>query len=486
MRRLRAFSLTALLGLWSAAGCTLTLNYEQCNEDKDCEGGGVTQFCTSQKACVNSTPEERLCKETYGKNTDKAIRLGALVNIPAAGAGGVSEANRLSAMKQAIDDINLVADDGLVNPVFLTVCNIAGSAADTANSMRLLAEQQTLAVVGPNSSQTLISVAEVAASFQIPLLSLATADSLSMLASRSFVFLAAPPDGKQGAPLARIPMKTGVEAKVTVVNVQNSYGEAIRRNFTAAWKTRNPMNNVDEIFSYTDQNLDKLKDIADALKRKALEGRLTDLLIISNVGNAPEVFRFFKDVPSDVKIYMTDTGRSPSMLQLGRKADEALVGHFGRMVGVSPQALAQTTDAGNFAITYKGRNMGQDPTEDLLTAYAYDAIFTAAIAAESVAMSRSQERSGTQVASALRRLNGMKNVLIISQYLDAAQRLQMGDATLSGVSGTIRFDMNGIRESNDFDQWNVDFAKEPATGEPQRDMNGDLVVSFIAKPAATM
>src|SRR5205085_769135 len=107
-----------------------------------------------------------------------------------------------------------------------------------------------------------------------------------------------------------------------------------------------------------------------------------------------------------------------------------------------------------FRSAFQGRFNNIDPSGDAFAAFAYDAFYAVAIAVGSIA----GEPTGAQVSTALRRLNGSKQVAAVgmSGYLDGVRKLKESDGvTLDGASGQIRFTATGDRDNALFEVWSV-------------------------------
>jgi ABC-type branched-subunit amino acid transport system substrate-binding protein len=231
-------------------GCTLSMNYAQCQHDEDCPANGdAKQFCTSDQICVPDTPQERLCAQTEpAMPSADARHIGALLYMPPDNTSPAVKV-RLSAMQLAVQQINDLAKTDQARPLALHICDISGSAGDARNSLQvLISKYNVAAVIGPDSQQALSDVVGLAASAAVPIISPAgTASALVQLPSLGYLLRMAPVETQQSSSIAR---EVPNGALLGVISTEDSYGNNVRRSFLSAWNNRDARNNMLR-FSYS-------------------------------------------------------------------------------------------------------------------------------------------------------------------------------------------------------------------------------------------
>jgi hypothetical protein len=203
---------TTLLSLLCAfsiasAGCTLTMKYNQCTEDSECQNTDGTQgFCSADQLCLPNTPLERLCTATAPNSpSPNAVHIGVLLDLRTnAATGRPNEAHRLIALNLGVRQINeLVQLDGS-RPIALDICNVGTSAVDADNATKILIEQRNVvAIIGPNTAAAATNMIGRIKAAGVPTISPAIMDSGIADAASQGLFYRLRACGKRAGSAAR-------------------------------------------------------------------------------------------------------------------------------------------------------------------------------------------------------------------------------------------------------------------------------------------
>lgn len=150
---------------------------------------------------------------------------------------------------------------------------------------------------------------------------------------------------------------------------------------------------------------------------------------------------------------VSDSARNDDLLALAMRPD--LTEHFKRMRGISALSLASSIEATEFKSAFLAQNPDERLSTDLYAAYAYDAVFLAAVAINSI----KGDVNGAAVLAVLRMMTNSMNVLPMSRvtFADTVRAVQQGNTfTLTGATGAIRFTPEGSRDPALFERFTVD------------------------------
>jgi ABC-type branched-subunit amino acid transport system substrate-binding protein len=480
-----------MLGLLAVAlctiGCTLTFNYNQCQEDGDCrvQFGDGQPFCTADNLCVKDPPPARLCaRQVPEKTPSNAIALGAMMNVTD-GAEEASDRLRIQALEMGVEELNEQAQfTRSLRPVVVTVCDTAQakSKVDLENMVKYLVETRgAVGILGPMTTDAVTNVLTVVTSLQVPLVSpTAAGASISELADQGFIFRVVPVEDQQAVPVAKeIPSNTPQTPVVlTVASVQSDYGEGLRQTFQDEWNKKNS-NNVPRL---TSTYPDVLSEQATARVQQVAAGILAQspapdfLLLIASRRVHPHVLtmlrqlkdlRSFAQAETATQIWLSDGGKGNDLLTLATDPSMPLV-LFAKMQGISPLSFDRDAKTGilaqsalDFRNGYQMRYKNTTDLEnDLYIGYTYDAFYTLAAAAESV----QGQATGPLTAAALRNIKSLKADKTFAfgsgsfaSFNNATANLRVGaEVALRGVTGVLRFTLDGDRDEPSFDRWYVD------------------------------
>lgn len=472
---MRTIALSLFLAL---GGCTLAFDYNQCTTDDDCTNNSRGTYCTSDNLCSTETPVERLCKpeDVYPvKVPGGAVPIGALLRDPKNPAS--PDAFRLKILQFAVDEVNAtVSEFGLARSFVLHPCDIAGGKADGVNALRQLVTQRKVAgIIGPTTAETVKDVADAAAASGVPLITPDVTDtSISRLPNRGFIFRLPPVDSKQGDAIGTISpsSQNNMAFKMSMVFIQDTYGEDLRQSFARTWTQKSTIFNKIGTTNPIPENVadDRIKIISDAVVQqkpplavvvvhKGAATFVRDLFGLPYNGNA------IMDTGKTSQLILSDGGKTPEVLALAKEA-MFRSSHLARVFGTAPLTFAKDPNAptadSSVAAEFKDKfkqkypRPADDLLNDIFASYVYDSFYVLAVAVGSIAQG---DVSGNLVVGVLRRLTDPKNQLQLgpASYVDTTRRLSMGESgTLVGVTGEIRFNMQGDREPALFEKWSVD------------------------------
>jgi ABC-type branched-subunit amino acid transport system substrate-binding protein len=489
----------------SICGCTWVFNYDQCSVDDDCQGmyGQEQPYCTTDRLCVKDPPPARLCGEQYPQNLQPnmqnpamgAIPLGAMMNLTA-DADGLTDQPYVQVLQMAVDELNTQSQFiRSLRPIVVYMCDTARarSATDLVNMLKYLASERKVAgVIGPTTPERVSEVVSAAASLQVPIISpTVTSAAIGKLNGQGFSFRTAPVENRQMVLLGGqdgVPSSTsGKVVNLTVVSVQNDYGEALRQSFQDEWSKKSPDNVPRSTKTYPGAISDKARMEVEATAEAILgEAPPTDILLIANQRVHPHtltLLRRLKELKTydpmqqllPTRFWITDGGRGTDLVELASDPafPQAL---FDNLVGVAPlsfdreqmmgQATLFTQTVIDFRNNYKKRFKADDDltalTNDVFIAYTYDAFYALALAAQSV----QGEVTGTLVAGALRRFTSQEKPFsigpsFVGSFSTAASSLRGGNSVaMRGVTGTLRFTAEGDRDPALFDRWTIKITEE--------------------------
>ena len=469
---------TTLLSLLCAfsiasAGCTLTMQYNQCTEDSECQNTDGTQgFCSADQLCLPNTPLERLCTATAPNSpSPNAVHIGVLLDLRTnATTGRLNEAHRLIALNLGVRQINeLVQLDGS-RPIALDICNVGTSAVDADNATKILIEQRNVvAIIGPNTASAATNMIGRIKAAGVPTIPPAIMDSgIADAASQGLFYRLAPVEREQGLQLVRelVTLSGGKStAQLGLLSVTDSYGENIRRKFTPEWQRRDPINNkTDRFFSYRDNDANLL-----SVTTKTLLDAKPSFVVLIPGSNSHQVVGGFASLPFDPKnpgsfesstqVLVASSGRTGELIQLARSNDDLMKNHLSRITGVAPLSFIDAQEGADFKSSFVATNPGLPLEQDFMVGYTYDALFVLGAAS---ATFKGASRPD-QILSVLRRLNGNANSLSLTPRLfnETVQKLAQQPTdpfTLLGVTGAIRFQTDGGRDPVLLERWKIDVA----------------------------
>ena len=441
------------VGLW--AGCSQAENFTQCHMDSDCPaavGSSSKLYCTADNLCSAGTPAAKLCTDTYPANPpSNAIVIGVLTNIV-----NGSDGPPVQAFKQAIDEMNALRASTGDRQLSLNLCEISATPADPLKAMKILTHQRgAVAVLGPSSSASVLSIAPEVVASQVPIMSQsASSPAISDLPATGLFFRVVPSDNAQGPVLNnQLPTST---AKFDMITVDDSYGTGLQQAFFRS-TTRTPFLSVKyaELGGTQAALSAALVTVANQI---ITDSPFPDHVIAITNNLAPEVVKDLQNLNINTKILMTDGAKNQELLTLSSTGTTAMKMHLGRITGTAPTVdLANSTSTGaysQFLSTYQ-QKWGTSAAVNNYIAYAYDGAYAVGIAIGAAGGNVTPQT----VSAMLLRLNNQTDRVTVgaTNYLMAKNKLASNTGiTLQGTTGNIRFSGHGDRDGGLYEVWSID------------------------------
>ena len=488
------------LMLIGAGGCSLGFNYQQCTTNDDCAQYGGQPYCTNDGLCVPDPTPRDLCSEQYpAEAPPNALPIGAMFNL----AEGSPDPARIAALKLGLDELN---DQSRFNrnirPLVAYVCDTGKARQDENRQQDLVAMINYLAmgsaddqrlpvfgIVGPTTNADVSAVLSASATQGVPIISpSADAATFDQAAGMGFFFRTPPAANLQMQKLAQsatdIPNNNPPTSAVilTLVSELSDYGEGLRQTFQGRWSERNQAN-VPALSKSFPESLDATMKVVDVgnsiLAQDQPPNQPTHVLVL--IGHAAQpllltLLGVIKDLKTyniagkGTQVWVSDGGVAANLLPLA--LDPAYDKILPNVQGIAPlginritvnNKLQPTQSASDFIANMKAAKMVTITPEagdyDIFIGYTYDAFYTLAMAVESV---RGEDASAKQVAIAMRRIKSTSKQFDIGAgafgtFVTGVSSLQSGgEVSITGVTGTLRFNAQGDREPALYERWKIE------------------------------
>lgn len=277
-------------------------------------------------------------------------------------------------------------------------------------------------MTGAASSEVTIQVAQnVAIPNQTVMCSPAsTSPAITGLEDNGFIFRTAPSDALQGEVLAQVANQRANAATVSVLYLNNSYGQALADSFVQAFGQSNVPAQV---------SFEKAQSSYTSKLQQAMSSSPDGLLVIGYPESGNQLFRdYYSNYGRDTTILVTDGLRDP-----------ALPGNVGQsmtnVIGTAPVAAGPAQDA--FTQAFQDE-YGSEP--GVFTAQAYDAT-----AVQILANAAAGENSGSAVQQSMSTVANPGGTEVTPGNL--AEGVEMAangdDVNYQGASSSVNFDDNG-------------------------------------------
>lgn len=291
---------------------------------------------------------------------------------------------------------------------------------------KLVSVEGVSAIVGALSSGVTIPVAESVTSKEgIPQISGAsTSPVITDLDDDDFMFRTVPSDAFQGRALAEVVAEDGMK-KVSVLYVNNDYGEGLAESFKAAFEEHG--GTVEKSDAFEQGSSSYRGEVSGAAK-----GDPEALVLVGYPESGVTILRQALEGGHFDRFVFTDGLKAPEIIEsLGA---EALEGSF----GTSPEALTDTDAAQHFRKGYEDE-YGEVPPKPFIDT-AYDATWVLALAAQAA-----DSTDGEAIRDALRDVaNPPGEQILPGEWEKAMELLADGeDINYTGASGKIDFDDKG-------------------------------------------
>ena len=281
------------------------------------------------------------------------------------------------------------------------------------------------AITGAASSETTIQVAKnVTIPNQVVLTSPAsTSPDITNLQDNGYVYRTPPSDALQGKVLAQVASQRIDASAVSVMYVNNSYGQALADSFVQAFGGEVP----------AQVSFEKAQSSYTSKLQEAMSSSPDGLLVIGYPESGNQLFRdFYSNYSRDTTIMVTDGLRDP-----------ALPGNVGQsmtnVIGTAPIAAGPAQQF--FTKSFKDEYGGEP---GVFTSQAYDAT-----AVQMLAIAAAGENKGSAVKENMDKVANPGGTTVTPKNL--AEGLEMAangdDINYQGASSSVNFDDNGDMKS---------------------------------------
>ena len=297
-----------------------------------------------------------------------------------------------------------------------------------ASAQKLVNANRVVGFVGAMSSGVTIPIAQsVSKPNHIPQISPAsTSPVITTLKDGDFLFRTVPSDAYQGVALAEVVAGAGVK-KVSIVYVNNDYGQGLADAFTKAFKKEG--GSVLATAAYEQ----KQASYTAELNKAWADGSTPDLVLIGYPQNGETILRESLEGGQFTKFFFTDGMKSPVLIKdLGAK-------YLNGSLGTTPQARKGTPGAKHFEDAFK-KAYGELPPQPYIDT-AYDATYILALAAEKAGTTT----SGTKIRNAMRSVSNPPGTKIYpGDWAKAVKLIKAGKPiNWVGAAGNENFDKHG-------------------------------------------
>jgi len=447
--------------LLAGGGCSLALNFHECDVDDECAGRGAGLYCTSDHFCAEGPP---LCAGgLYGAPPGNGtVMIAGLFRL--SGASGDKDTEMAQAAQLAIEEIARNSQ----RPIGMVLCDTAGSSKQARQSLRkALFDYQIVGAVGPTTSgevrgdKSLPGIeGEGAADFAIAnglvLISpSATNPAIGDLDDNGLIWRTCASDNFQAVKLAAlIPATTS--GRATVINtayVKSTYGEGLDSAFIGELsKQKKPT-------AKSTTPYDQGSDPDTAVLAKLAIDTPDYSMIVADEDAASIAAALYKTtLPglATTQFLFTDGAKGPS-----------LIGSMPSMtVAARIRGTGPATPSGPvyeiFRLSYMTR-FGSDPAGTSFVANAYDATYALALAV--AGSPRDLPVTGATASATLKRMSvasGTRVNVSPNDFTKGSSGLSSGGSIdLFGTSGSLTWDPDtGELSDAPLEVWGIDFASK--------------------------
>lgn len=430
-----------LLGVF-AVGCSLLLDFEECESSIECEQRlGVNAVCDDGICQVPQVPTDRLggpCQEIIGRGEPDDFYVGVLLPLSGEEAGfGIP---LLNAVRVAQGDFNALG--GIASRrISLLVCDTEGLDDRTREGAQHLADVGIEAVVGPDFSR---QVLDIAPSITIPnnmvlVTPSATAAAIRILDDRDLVWRTVANDAIQGQTLALLVERVVTDslesnlgdAEILVLaRDEDAYASGLLEGIASTLPRSASGETQFTSFSYP-------AAWQEFWVRRRAEIEPPDVVVMLG---ASEVWSFAEEIDdffdSEPQFVFADAAKNA---QEASATDPNLIG---RVVGTAPLNVG---DSGyipyqSFRAKYRSE-FEQDPDQFQFVANAFDALFVIGLGAAAEGF------TGPEIAEGMKRLSDTGAEAITGDQTGATQGIEIlrsgGNIDYQGASGPLNFDETG-------------------------------------------
>ena len=466
---LAAGALVGLVGLGGGGGCSLLLDFQQCQQSGDCAGAeaqcveGICQSAPTTQPQQLQAP----CDRSFGPwHSEDALTMGVVLSLSSAEAEFGTPL--LKAMELAVDEINSIGGAG-GKQLALVICDAGWSgpgAPATPEEVAVLAARRLIehhevpVILGPDSSNQTVAIAtEVTIPQGVLLISpTATAVAVAELDDDDRVWRTTPSDAFQAKAMGALiedllVEELGVplgEARVALLTrANNVYAQGLRKELVLEHLPAAIAGSGEALVTLDYQHEGSGPTRAVATLLESVSGDEPDLVVILGYSEVWEMMaQLDSQLINDNVLYLVpDAVKNLSLAQMAPDALE------GRVYGTAPQNTAglDYPPYKSFELKFRSK-YGEDPGQLQFVANAFDAVYLVALAAVAGGW-----QTGDELAAGMRELSKSGAVVIAPETEDALQAftiLQRGDAiNFQGASGSLDFNEKGEPSTGAIGLW---------------------------------
>ena len=447
----------ALLTLFTATACSLSLDFDECSVDNDCASQGLGLVCSSEHYCVERASLQlaltsKECGSVYGPVSEPGtILIGSL--LPTSGDNAAIGAPMEQAVILAVKEFNEHGGLGDGRRLGVVLCDTAGNTDRGVEAARHLVELGVPAVVGPAFSGVTL---EVATRFAAPgsesqngtvfISPSATNPAISDLSDQDRVWRTVPSDALQGKAMAQLITTSesyGLPqfSRVTVVYKDDAYGTGLLTSLVGSL----PASGGPTITPVKYADPTKEKVFATELFQKVDETN-PELVVLIGTAETAEILPFFEFAwqkrPQPVHWLLADGGMTDALFTFLGDETKALdvPSVLGRIRGTAP-----ASGSGPHFNGFKARLAGEYGYAEppVYTAQSYDAAYLIGFA---VAASKGPNPDSGDIVEGLKRQSGGAEP-IAAEPSTIPKAIQ-----ILATDGEARINFEGASSPLDFDQ----------------------------------
>lgn len=465
------FLLCACLSLGLGSGCSLLLDFTECETNEECGGGACLDGVCEQPACVDHDDcaeagdefscigqrcialDESMCTldSDLEPSSGPILHLGTL--LPYTGRNAAKAEATAAAAKTALKQINLTHNG--VRGVQLSVleCDTEQNSEHAVEVATYLVETVGLSsVIGSISSGETLAISDITIPNDVVMVSPAsTSPVITTLEDDDLVWRTIPSDALQGPALAQIVADGGHE-KILIFSVESAYGQGLFNAFIGSGII--PNDSIEPLNYTVDDKGDLIADsvVDDVTALLSAGSYVPDaILVLGSLESQQLIFAlddtFFGELTEEEKPVwiLSEAGRDGGLL------DDKFSSVWTRIRGTIIQTPASAV-YDDFRLRYE-TNYGFKATENPFADKAYDAAFVLALAHG--AYSDPTTATGPEVAANLQKIAQGDTFRPGDDLTGALNKLAEDGVDYTGASGPVDFDPDTGDVLSDISEWQI-------------------------------
>lgn len=488
--------LLAGLAMVGLSGCSLLLDFSECETNGDCAQGvcddGVCvapPSCTARADCAGYDAaayclagqcrviDETRCKP-YGKVFDESpdeviIPVGGLMPLSgsdvAKGTATIDGAelafrqlNRSKAL--AAGQLGLITCDTYDEDTELRAANAA------AHATYLVDDLGVQAIIGEIASSATIEVVDEVADDEGALI-ISPASTSPALSNRSDNFWRTiPSDATQAPAMAQLIRELGATKVAVLYDKDDAYTAGFFDSLNFYWAGASDKPEF-KLGTYTRGMIDT--ETVSTINAQALYGagwKPEVIILLGSTGDLPLLVNIERDYVDDLQDEEKPIWVVPETMRSQPLLDQtALAGAFDRIIGTVP-LRTETPIFATYETNYRAEFPGQDPLAFQFPDKAYDAAYLIALAFN--AQESPLTATGDALSKVLERVtSGMTINATTAEFSSISGTLRSGGSVdLIGVSGPLTFDASHDITDANIARWSID-----TEGSTPRFVNGEAI-----------